>query len=31
MNLKNIAVLPEYHRQGYGKCLIEFLVKNFAD
>lgn len=29
--LKNIAVLPDHHRKGYGKCLIEFLVKNFTD
>lgn len=29
--LKNIAVLPNYQRKGYGKCLIEFLVKHFSD
>lgn len=29
--LKNIAVVPEYHRKGYGKKLIEFLVKNYPD
>lgn len=29
--LKNIAVLPECHRQGYGKRLIEFLLSEFTD
>lgn len=29
--LKNIAVLPNYQRKGYGKYLIEFLVKHFSD
>ena len=29
--LKNIAVLPDFQRSGYGKCLIEFLVKHFSD
>ncbi|MGN0667413.1 MAG: GNAT family N-acetyltransferase [Huintestinicola sp.] len=29
--IKNIAVLPEYHRKGYGKSLIEFLYKYYSD
>lgn len=29
--LKNIAVVPEYHRKGYGKRLIEFLFTNFPE
>lgn len=29
--LKNIAVLPDYQRKGYGKYLIEFLVNHFSD
>lgn len=29
--LKNIAVLPDYQRKGYGKSLIEFLFSNYAD
>lgn len=29
--LKNIAVLPQYQRRGYGKYLIDFLVKYFSD
>lgn len=29
--LKNIAVLPDYQRMGYGKCLIEFVCANYAD
>lgn len=29
--LKNIAVLPQYQRRGYGKYLIDFLVKHFSD
>lgn len=29
--LKNIAVLPEYHRKGYGKKLIEFLFTNYSE
>lgn len=28
--LKNIAVLPQYQRRGYGKYLIDFLVKHFS-
>ena len=29
--LKNIAVLPEYQRYGYGKRLIEFLFSHYPD
>lgn len=29
--LKNIAVVPEHQRKGYGKYLIEFLVKYLSD
>lgn len=28
--LKNIAVLPDYQRKGYGKRLIEFLFTNYT-
>ena len=29
--LKNIAVQPEYHRKGYGKRLIAYVVAHYAD
>lgn len=29
--LKNIAVVPDYHRKGYGKKLIDFLLSNFPE
>lgn len=29
--LKNIAVLPECQRKGYGKSLIEYLVSHYPD
>ena len=29
--LKNIAVVPEFHRKGYGKYLIEALIDNYKD
>ncbi len=29
--LKNIAVLPDYQRKGYGKSLIEFLFSSYTD
>ena len=28
--LKNIAVLPEFQRKGYGKSLIEFLLAHYT-
>ena len=31
LEIKNIAVDPKYHRIGYGKALIEFLVSKYAD
>ena len=29
--IKNIAVMPEYQRKGYGKCLIKFLLSYYTD
>lgn len=29
--LKNIAVMPEFQRKGYGKCLIEYVFANYCD
>jgi ribosomal protein S18 acetylase RimI-like enzyme len=29
--LKNIAVLPDYQRKGYGKSLIGFLFSHYSD
>ena len=29
--LKNIAVVPDCQRKGYGKCLIEFLLSYYPD
>ena len=29
--LKNIAVLPDYQRKGYGKSLLEFLFSYYTD
>ena len=29
--LKNIAVIPDCQRKGYGKCLIEFLLSYYID
>lgn len=29
--IKNIAVLPEYRRMGYGKALIGFIARKYAD
>lgn len=29
--LKNIAVLPEHQRKGYGKALINFLLSHYSD
>lgn len=28
--LKNIAVVPELHRKGYGKHLVEFVLEEYA-
>ena len=29
--LKNVAVLPDYQRKGYGKRLIDFLFSHYTD
>lgn len=29
--LKNIAVLPEHQRRGYGRALIEYVFSHYAD
>lgn len=29
--LKNIAVVPDYQKKGYGKIMIEFLFSNYED
>lgn len=29
--IKNIAVLPEKQKMGYGKKLIEFVIKHYSD
>ena len=29
--LKNIAVMPEYQRAGYGKCLVDFVSSYYDD
>jgi len=29
--LKNIAVIPDCQRKGYGKCLIDFCLSYYAD
>ncbi len=31
LELKNIAVRPEAQRQGYGKALVEFIIKRYSD
>ena len=31
MEIKNIAVLPEYQHRGYGRKLIDFLVSEYKD
>lgn len=31
LELKNLAVVPAYQRQGYGKALVEFLVAQYRD
>ncbi|ONI42606.1 GNAT family N-acetyltransferase [Candidatus Epulonipiscium fishelsonii] len=30
IELKNIAVVPQYQRQGLGKMLIDFLIKQYS-
>ena len=30
LEIKNIAVLPEVQKNGYGKTLIEYIVKEFS-
>jgi Acetyltransferases len=29
--IKNIAVVPEAQRKGYGKCLVDFVLSYYAD
>ena len=29
--LKNLAVIPAYQRKGYGRQMIEFLCRHYAD
>ncbi len=29
LEIKNLAVLPEYRRRGYGKALIEFIFDKY--
>ncbi len=31
LEIKNIAVLPEYQGMGYGKALIEFVAKKYSN
>ena len=31
LEIKNIAVLPDYQAEGYGRLLINFLVKEYRD
>lgn len=30
LEIKNIAVMPDHQRAGYGKALIDFLVRQYA-
>ncbi|MCI6152006.1 MAG: GNAT family N-acetyltransferase [Fusobacterium perfoetens] len=30
LEIKNIATLPNWHKQGYGKKLIEFIIKKYS-
>ena len=30
LEIKNLAVVPEHQRNGYGKALIDFLVRKYA-
>lgn len=31
LEIKNLAVLPQFQRRGYGKALVEFVARKFAD
>lgn len=31
LEIKNIAVKPKYQRKGYGKVMIDFIVKNYKE
>ena len=31
LELKNIAIVPESHGKGYGRCLIEFICEQYKD
>lgn len=31
LEIKNLAVCPDYQRKGYGKALIEFVCKRYKD
>lgn len=31
VEIKNLAVVPEYHRKGYGKAMVEFISSTYSD
>ena len=31
LEIKNIAVFPQFQRKSYGKALIDFLIRNFSE
>ena len=31
LEIKNLAVKPEYQRNGYGKVMIDFIIKNYKE
>lgn len=31
LEIKNLAVVPECHRKGYGRALIEFIAKKYRE
>lgn len=31
LEIKNIAVLPQFQRKNYGRALIDFLIRNYSD